>query len=236
MGKAIEKIAPFRKHQIVYRINSGNTDLLKQISKKDVDIAMEFSTPSTAFENIKICLEKHIPVVAGTTGWIEKKNEIENFCNKKNGTFFYTSNYSIGVNVLFKINEFLAKLMSHYPEFDVSIREEHHTQKKDAPSGTAMALAQGIIANHPAKNKWQLNQPGIPPSHDIIYIESVREGNITGDHCVSYLSPLENLKISHHANDRECFAMGAIMAGEFCISNSGVLGMDDLLFDDNFEQ
>ncbi|GHN01353.1 4-hydroxy-tetrahydrodipicolinate reductase [Cytophagales bacterium WSM2-2] len=222
MGKAIEAIALKRGHTIVGKI--VNYDDLQKFNSK-VDVAIEFSRPEAVVENLKICFDKKIPVACGTTGWLEKKQEIEKLCVQKQGTFFYAPNYTLGVNVFFKVNEFLAKMMNNQG-YEVSIDETHHTQKKDAPSGTAIALAQGIIKNNPSKKEWTLGATSNP---EALVINAFRIDPAPGTHVVKYQSAIDDIEIRHTAHSREGFAMGAVLVAEWLAGKTGVYSMDDFL-------
>jgi 4-hydroxy-tetrahydrodipicolinate reductase len=225
MGKVIERFALERGHTIAGRIDIDNHADFDALSKADVDVAIEFSHPSSAFNNTKKCIEKGFPVVVGTTGWLEKKPEIEQITLEKNGTFLYASNYSIGVNLFFELNKKLAQLMSPYPFYEVNTREVHHTEKKDAPSGTAITLAEGLIENLPNKTKWVNNEIAQPTQ---IPIWSEREGKVPGTHIIRYISDVDEIEIMHKATSREGFALGAVVAAEWASSKKGVLKLSDL--------
>ncbi|WGH26956.1 MAG: 4-hydroxy-tetrahydrodipicolinate reductase [Candidatus Bostrichicola ureolyticus] len=226
MGKAIEKIAKIRKHNINY-ITSSKPEINKL---KNVDVAIEFTKPESAFENLKICLEQQIPIVCGTTGWFKKLKIIENICLKKNGTFLYSSNFSISMNIFFKINFFLAKLMSSYIQnYNIKIDEIHHKNKLDKPSGTAIFLAEDII-NVTDKTDWILfNNNKI--NNDKIPIVSQRIENTIGTHIVKYYSNIDNIEIKHEAYNRDGFALGAIIAAEWIKNKNkkGIFSMNEVL-------
>jgi 4-hydroxy-tetrahydrodipicolinate reductase len=226
MGKEIERLAVGRGHQIVARIDVGNQSELSQLSKEEVDVAIEFSNPASAFANIMTCIEKQIPVVCGTTGWLEQKSQVEEATIKFQSTFFYASNYSIGVNLFFKLNKTLATLMAGHPEYDIYTNEIHHLEKKDSPSGTAITIAEGIIDAYASKTKWVNNE--IPAANEVA-IWSQRESIIPGTHTVKYISKVDQLEITHEAFSREGFALGAFIAAEWVKDKKGVVGMDDLL-------
>ena len=226
MGKTIEQIALKRGHTIPVKIEVTNGAELKNITSKDVDAAIEFTQPESAFENIKQCIENGIPVVSGTTGWLDRKPEIEALCKAKEGAFFYASNYSVGVNLFFHFNKYLAKIMNNHPEFEVSTEEIHHTAKKDAPSGTGITLAEGILGNIDRKKNW-VNKETTNPSE--LSIVSKRIDPYPGEHSVFYNSPIDSIVITHTAHSREGFATGAVMAAEFIAGKKGIFGMDDLL-------
>lgn len=232
MGKAIERIALERGHHIAGRINIDNVADLEQIQPGDVDVVIEFSSPESAVPNLTYCLEHGWPVVCGTTGWLGHRADIEALCQAKKGAFFYASNYSIGVNLFFKLNKTLAQFMRNYPSYRVSMTEIHHTEKKDAPSGTAITLAEGVLEHLPHKRRWTVTEAGGEPvaaADDAIDIESLREGTVPGTHTVRYDSVVDRIEISHVAHSREGFALGAVMAAEWLAGREGVFGMDDLL-------
>jgi 4-hydroxy-tetrahydrodipicolinate reductase len=224
MGKAIEAFALERKHSIAGRLDpvSGHSFDFKT----PVDAAIEFTTPASAEDNIRLCIDKNIPVLSGTTGWISKKKEMDEYCRSKGGTFFYASNYSLGVNMFFKLNEQLARMMASLAAYDVSIDETHHTQKKDAPSGTAITLAEGILKYNKSKQKW-VNRDSQTAGE--LSIQSFREDPAPGTHVVHYRSALDDIEIKHTAHSREGFALGAIHVAEWLPAQKGVLGMDDFL-------
>lgn len=229
MGQAIEKIAQERGHNIVGKINIDNRKDLENINPADVDAAIEFSQPDAAVENITYCLKNNIPVVSGTTGWLDKKPSIEALCKEKDGAFFYASNYSIGVNLFFKLNKILAKMMDKYSDYDVAMEEIHHTEKKDSPSGTAITLAEGITENLERKNVWSEGKTEVTKSE--IDIKSLRIDKVPGTHTVSYKSVIDDIEIKHTAHSRKGFATGAVMASEWLKGKTGVFGMDDFLGD-----
>ncbi len=226
MGKEIEKIALERGHQIVAKIDVDNPSDLDALTKKDADVAIEFSNPVSAYQNLVKCIQKQLPVVCGTTGWLEKKDEIEELTYVNNSTFFYASNYSIGVNLFFKLNKFLAGLMKNHSEYDIYTNEIHHLEKKDSPSGTAITVAEGIIEAYPNKDKWVNNEI---PSENEVAIWSQRESIIPGTHTVKYISKVDQIEITHEAFSRQGFALGAVIAAEWVKDKKGVLGMEDLL-------
>jgi 4-hydroxy-tetrahydrodipicolinate reductase len=226
MGKEIERIAIDRGHQIVSKIDIENPDDLISLTNKEVDVAIEFSNPVSAFSNIMKCIEKQIPIVCGTTGWLEKKAEVEKATQSFDSTFFYASNYSIGVNLFFKLNKQLAKLMQPHAGYDIYTNEIHHIEKKDSPSGTAITIAEGIMSQYPNKNKWVNNEI---PRADEIAIWSQRESTKPGKHTVKYISKVDQIEVTHEAFSREGFALGAVIAAEWILGKKGVLGMDDML-------
>lgn len=228
MGKEIEKVALSRGHEIVGKIDINNQHELEQLDTDAVDVAIEFSTPEAAATNIKKCLQRGWPVVSGTTGWLEHKLEIEALCLQNGGAFFYASNYSIGVNLFFRLNTILAKLVKGQG-YDIKLTETHHIHKKDAPSGTAITLAEGIQKGNEEVLGWTL-LPEKKANH--VPIESIREGEIPGTHTITYSSPIDSIEITHTAHGRQGFAQGAVIAGEWIQGKKGTFGMDDLL---NFE-
>ena len=226
MGKVIEKVAQSRGHNIIARIDIDNRQEFESLSASQIDAVIEFSHPSSAFQNIKSCLEKNVPVVCGTTGWLDQKPEIEILTAQKDGAFFWSSNYSIGVNLFFELNKKLARLMNPQKQYTVSTTEIHHTEKKDSPSGTAITLTEGIIENLAVKEKWINNEI---PSEKEVAIWSIREGKVPGTHLVKYISDIDQIEISHVAHGREGFALGAVMAAEWIVGKRGVFGMKELL-------
>jgi 4-hydroxy-tetrahydrodipicolinate reductase len=221
MGKVIDKIAKNRGHKIIYRIdeNSINYDL------KKVDVAIDFSTPKAAFSNINMALENSIPIISGTTGWLDNYNKAVKLCNEKNGAFLYASNFSLGVNIFFEINRQLAKIMSNHPEYVIKMKEIHHIEKIDAPSGTAITLAESIIKETDYQ-KWSLNKDF---KENEISIEAQRLSDKTGTHEVIYKSDIDEIKIKHAAVNREGFGLGAVIAAEWLIGKKGVFSMKDVL-------
>ena len=224
MGKAIEALAP--QHEIVLKIDKDNADnwTLDQLAKADV--AIEFSMPETVFDNLVKCFEAGVPVVCGTTGWLKRREELEKICNEKNGGFFYASNFSIGVNIFFQLNKILAKMMNQHTQYNIEMEEIHHTQKLDAPSGTAITLAEGILENMDRKKGWVKEQTIF--EHEIP-IQSKRIDKVPGTHSINYSSPFDDIEIIHTAHSREGFARGAIQAAEWMIKKQGIYGMEDLL-------
>lgn len=222
MGKAIEQVALSRGHSIAGRVDIKTSDTIAA----GADVAIEFTQPESAVENITKCLSLGIPVVSGTTGWLDKLDEVKAACGKYDGAFFYASNYSLGVNIFFKVNEYLARLMSGQESYDVSIDETHHTQKKDSPSGTAITLAEGIIKNLPRKKLW-VNRP--PEQRDHLAINSFRVDPAPGTHTVRYRSAVDDIEITHTAHSREGFALGAVLVAEWIRGRKGTFTMDDFL-------
>lgn len=224
MGKVIESIANNRSHRIVGIINRTSGSSFD--FRSHVDVAMEFTTPDAAADNIKLCVDHGIPVLSGTTGWLKQKGKIDAYCLEKGGTFFYASNFSLGVNLFFKLNSQLAKMMSLHESYEIQIDETHHTQKKDAPSGTAITLAEGILENIPWKKQWVKNET--QNAADLV-IHSFREDPTPGTHTITYHSSEDDIQIKHIAHSREGFAQGAVLVAEWLPGKRGILGMDDFL-------
>ena len=220
MGQAIEKIAVSKGHEIVLKKSIGDT--FEGLEKADV--AIDFSAPDSAVNHISECLNRGIPVVSGTTGWLEHYPEMTQLCQEKNGAFIYGSNFSLGVNLFFLLNEKLAKMMSDFPEYKVALEEIHHTQKLDAPSGTAISLANQIVENT-NYTSWQLGQT----DNNIIGIEAKRIENVPGTHSVYYKSAIDEIEIKHTAHTREGFAQGAVIAAEWILGKKGIFTMKDVL-------
>lgn len=223
MGKTIERIALERGHRITGKIDIDN---IGDLDSARGDVAIEFSHPDAAFHNVKKCVRRKIPVVCGTTGWLERKPEIETLTKQNGSTFFYASNYSLGVNIFFKLNEQLARMMNQFKAYEVRIDEVHHVEKKDAPSGTAITLAEGVIKCLERKKKWV--KPGAVRK-DEIEIQSFRIDEVPGTHIVKYASAIDDIEIKHTAHTREGFALGAVMVAEWIRDKEGVLNMDDFL-------
>ncbi|MBF02602.1 MAG: 4-hydroxy-tetrahydrodipicolinate reductase [Flavobacterium sp.] len=220
MGKVIEKIALERGHEIVLR--KGRSDAYAGLEKADV--AIDFSIPTSAVANISACFENKVPVISGTTGWLEEYDDIVALCQAKNGSFIYGSNFSLGVNIFFELNAYLAKMMANLKQYQVSMEEIHHTQKLDAPSGTAISLANGIIQNTDYTN-WTLEEA----ASSEIHIEAKRIENIPGTHSIFYDSSVDQIEIKHTAHTREGFALGAVVAAEWIIGKNGIFTMKDVL-------
>jgi len=226
IGKAVEQIALERGHSIVAIVDL-NTDIRidKKLSEL-ADVAIEFTTPASAQQNILDCINSGLPVVSGTTGWIFNKSEMEALCLNRSTAMFYASNFSIGMNVFMEINAKLARLMSDFDDYSAKIEETHHIHKLDKPSGTAITLAEGIVKNNSKYVKWELNSR--TDIHNI-EIDSFREGEIFGDHKIVWESDVDNISISHSAKSRKGFALGAVLAAEFLFNKTGVFSMRDLL-------
>ncbi|SHK57295.1 4-hydroxy-tetrahydrodipicolinate reductase [Maribacter aquivivus] len=220
MGQMIEQVAIKRGHEIVAKIdeNSENIDF------STMDVAIDFSMPEAAFGNITKCLHNNVPIISGTTGWLDKYEDATTLCQEKKGAFIYASNFSLGVNIFFELNNYLAKMMQNLPEYNVELEEIHHTQKLDAPSGTAITLAEGVIANSNYK-QWKLDSA----SKETLKITSKRIGTVPGTHTVAYESIVDSIEIKHTAHNREGFALGAVTAAEWIIGKAGVFSMRDVL-------
>lgn len=226
MGREIGAMLAGRGHEAALIIDADNPGDFNRENMKGIDVAIEFTTPATAYGNVAKCLEWGIPVVCGTTGWNGHLPEAERLCREMGGTFFYASNFSIGVNVFFRVNEVLAAMMDRFPEYEISMREVHHTRKKDSPSGTAVTLAEAILANVERKSSWVNHETLYPESLGIV---SLREGDVPGTHQVSYESQSDTIDITHTSKNRRGLALGAIMAAEYAAKHKGVLTMRDLL-------
>ncbi|MCA6073603.1 4-hydroxy-tetrahydrodipicolinate reductase [Fulvivirga sedimenti] len=225
MGKTIEEIAVSRGHQVIGRIDN-QMESKEAFNKDNTDVAIEFSQPDAAVENISWCLRMGIPVLSGTTGWLGQRNEVVDLCREESGTFFYASNYSLGVNIFFKLNEFLAKVMQRFPSYDIQMEEIHHTEKKDSPSGTAITIAETIIENIGRKEKWV---EGVANFQAELGIRSLREPNVPGTHTVIYSNDEDSIELKHIAHSRRGFALGAVLVAEWLPGKKGVLGMDEFL-------
>ncbi len=226
MGKAIEQIALRRNHKISYKLEAEDMRKISSEELRQVDVAIEFTTPAAALSNYLKCFEAQIPVVSGTTGWLDKMKTVQNLCIRENQTFFYASNFSIGVNLFFQLNRYLAKIMSGYPNYTPSIEETHHIHKLDAPSGTAITLAEDILAEIPRIQSWTNTEADEANSLSVL---SRRQGEVPGTHQITYSSEVDDLSITHTAHSREGFAMGAVIAAEFVQNKKGFLSMKDLL-------
>lgn len=229
MGKMIEQIALGRGHEIVLIVDENNRKDCSGDQLKKADVAIDFSIPGVAVENYKWCFDNGVPVVSGTTGWLEKWDEVIACCQAKNGGFFYASNYSVGVNIFFQLNKFLAKMMGSFKDYKVFIEETHHIHKLDAPSGTAITIAEGILDNHPAYHSWKLDEAGKDMPTDVLPVTAKRIGEVPGIHSVVYKSSVDEIEIHHSAFSREGFAQGAVLAAEFLNGKKGIYGMEDLL-------
>ncbi len=225
MGKEIESIAIQRGHTIVLKVDKENASTLSQEDLLKADVAIEFSTPHSVISNIIKCLDVNIPIVIGTTGWYDSFKEIENECVKKNGTLFHATNFSLGVNLFFKVNTYLAELMNKYHSYDIEMEEIHHIHKMDKPSGTAISLANQIIEKIERKKNWSINDR----KAETLFIKDVREGEVPGTHIVKYTSTIDDIEIMHKAHNRKGFALGAVIAAEFLKGKKGIFTMNDLI-------
>jgi 4-hydroxy-tetrahydrodipicolinate reductase len=226
MGHEIETIAVNRGHFIKLIIDENNINDLNADNLKGIDVAIEFTSPYAAFDNISKCLQAKIPVVSGTTGWLEKYDKAVEICLRSKTSFLYSSNFSIGVNILFWLNRELAKRMERNHDYSVSIEEIHHTKKLDAPSGTAITLAGGIVGEHSGYKKWCFEKD---KSETCIPIRSVREGSVPGTHTVSWDSEIETISLKHESKNRKGLALGAVVAAEFICSKEGIFTMSDVM-------
>ena len=237
MGKTIEKIALERGHEIVSVIDVSNPEDFNSAAFKSADVAIEFTVPSTALSNYMKCFEANVPVVSGTTGWLDRMDEVKEKCEKEGKTFFYASNYSIGVNIFFAVNSYLARIMNNFPSYNVRMTETHHIHKLDAPSGTAITLAEGILEKLDRKDKW-VKGTFLAPDGTIsgtndcapneLPISSIREGEVFGLHTIRYESDVDTISITHDAKSRGGFVLGAVLAAEYTATHEGFLGMSDL--------
>ena len=224
MGKAIERITKDQGHEIVFALRGDKKPSQGELSQADVCI--EFTGPESAFENLKACIDAKVPVVSGTTGWLDQKQELVAYCAENNGAFFYASNFSLGVNIFFTLNEQLARIMNQFDQYDITMEEIHHTAKKDAPSGTAISILEGIIENVDRKQEWHVGHD----VKDASIPTSVKRINPTpGTHSVTYSTPIDAIEIKHTAHTRDGFAQGSITAAQWLIGKTGVFGMKDML-------
>lgn len=228
MGKVIERIAQERGHEIVLIVDENNRVTCTGDELRQADVAIDFTIPAVAVDNYKWCFDNGVPVVSGTTGWLEQWNEVTAYCNAKEGGFFYASNFSVGVNIFFRVNKYLAKMMGGFNDYKVFIEETHHIHKLDAPSGTAITLAEGILDNHPCYDSWQLVSQAETPDK-VLPVTAKRIGEVPGIHTVTYKSAVDEIEIRHSAFSREGLAQGAVLAAEFMNGKKGVYGMDDML-------
>lgn len=234
MGKIIEKIATDRKHEIVLKIDHDNQHDLTAENLQKADVAIEFSTPATVLGNIEHCFNAGVPIVVGTTGWYDQMPQIKQRCQEGNNTFIYATNFSVGVNIFFHINRVLAKLMNKHPYYEVQVEEIHHIQKLDAPSGTAITIAEGIIENLDAKKQWvniltDTNNPADDNAKvDDVLIESYRIDSVPGTHTVIYDSEVDTIELKHTAHNRNGFALGAVLAAEWVADKKGFFSVKDM--------
>jgi len=231
MGKTIEALGKAQGHSFPLIIDENNPGDLNADALKDIDVAIEFTVPAAAPQNVASCIELGIPIVTGTTGWNERLEELENLCLEKNGSLFHASNFSIGVNILFAMNRELARIMNRFPAYRASMVEVHHIHKLDAPSGTAITLADQILSENKQIQYWKLQkEESVPPGNaELLPISSIREGEVKGRHSIIYESELDSLTLSHDAKSRDAFAAGSLLAAEFLRHKKGVYGMPDLL-------
>ncbi len=234
MGKTIEALGLTQGHQFPLKIDEENPEDFNAPNLKDIDVAIEFTTPGAAPANIIACIDHGVPVVSGTTGWNDRFIEIETYCQEKNGTLFYASNFSIGVNILFAMNRKLAGMMNRFPDYKVTMEETHHIHKLDAPSGTAISLADQIISEMDHLKGWELSgseekEAGSDGGNYSLKIDAIREGEVKGIHQVKYESEVDYIFLGHHAKSRDAFAAGVLLAAQFISNKRGVFGMEDLL-------
>ena len=226
MGRMIEETALMRGHTVPLKIDKDNSADFTKENLAAADVAIEFTAPDSAFENVKKCLDFGVPVISGSTGWNQQLDGIKSYCLEKEGAFLHTSNFSIGVNIFFEINSLLARLMSTQPEYDVRLKEIHHTQKLDKPSGTAVTLAEQVLTHLSQKHTWTIEKVSAP---DQLLIECERTDPAPGTHHVTYTSEIDDIEIIHTAHNRKGFALGAVLAAEFISRRKGVYTMKDVL-------
>lgn len=226
MGKAIDEIATAKGHEVIIRVDVNSQHLLEKEHLGQADVAIEFTTPETAYHNILKCFDANVPVVSGTTGWLEKLPEIRTLCESRGQGFLHATNFSIGVNIFFEVNKKLAELMNSQPQYDVWMEEIHHTHKKDAPSGTAITLAEQVLENLDRKSGWVNTSSEVPAELGII---SKRIDPAPGTHTITYTSPIDDITITHTAHSRQGFAAGAVAAAEWIKGRKGVFTMRDVL-------
>lgn len=226
MGKSIEEIAISRGHEIILIIDLTNSADFTKENILQADVIIEFTSPESAYQNVKKCIDFGATIVCGSTGWTEKLNEVQELCIAKNAALFYASNFSIGVNIFFELNKKLASLMNEHSDYDIQIEEIHHTQKKDSPSGTAITIAEQILEHIPRKKEW-VNSISDNPNH--LEILSERRDLVAGTHKITYSSPIDAIEITHTAHSRKGFAMGAVLAAEFIVNKKGCFTMKDVL-------
>ena len=227
MGKAIERLARARGHEVVLIVDENNRATCTDDQLKQADVAIEFTTPVVAVDNYNWCFRNHVPVVSGTTGWLERWDEVMMSREQLGGGFFYASNYSIGVNIFFHLNRWLARTMARFADYKVSVEETHHIHKLDAPSGTALTLAKDILKEHPEYTSWVLDEGKVEAGE--LPVKAKREGEGPGIHSVTYKSGVDEIQIYHSAYSRDGFAQGAVMAAEFLMGKKGMFGMEDLI-------
>ncbi len=229
MGKEIEKIALSRGHEVVCIIDIDNQADFASEAFRSADVAIEFTNPKAAYSNCLRAMEEGVKLVSGSTGWMaEHSEEMKRFCTEEGKTFFWSSNFSLGVAVFSAVNKYLARIMNQFPTYDVSMTETHHVHKLDAPSGTAITLAEGILENLDRKTKWELASSGKKEEKESLYITAIREGEVPGIHSIRYDSEADSITITHDAKNRQGFALGAVLAAEYTAQHTGFLGMSDL--------
>ena len=227
MGKEIEAVALSKGHQIFYRIDSPED--WQQLEANSIDVAIDFSMPEIAIDNIFKCLDLNIPLVMGTTAWYDRMREVEEEVKKRNAAFLWASNFSLGVNITFHLNQKLAKIMSEFSDYEAKIHEIHHTQKLDAPSGTAISLANGILSNTSKYQNWQLIEDDQTPQKNSLPISYSREGDVKGTHMISYENEMDKISLKHEAKSRKGFAVGAVLAAEWLMGKQGFFSISDVL-------
>ncbi len=225
MGKEIEKIALERGHQIILKIDENNAASITKEQLSAGDVAIEFTTPHTVLNNIDKCFEADLPLVVGTTGWYDNFEKVKETCLKNKKSLFYASNFSLGVNLFFKVNKYLAELMNNYPTYNVSMEEIHHIHKLDKPSGTAITLAEQVLSKIDRKKNWSIDKD----APETLFIKDVREGEVPGTHIIKYHSDIDDIEIMHKAHNRKGFAFGAVVAAEFLYNKKGVFTMSDIV-------
>ena len=225
MGKSIEKMATQRGHHISSIVDLDSQEKLSEIAPDNTDVVIEFSNPSSAFDNIGACLRQKVPVISGTTGWLDQLPNIEALCVAHQGTFLTASNFSLGVNIFFKLNEWLSQVIGQFPDYKIDIEETHHLQKLDKPSGTAITLAEDIIKTHPHYRRWALDAS----KENDIKIASFRQEEVAGKHVIKYHSSIDTIAITHEAHSREGFALGAVLVAEWIQDKKGIFTMNDFI-------
>lgn len=225
MGKEIESIALQRGHSIVLKVDESNASNFTNEELKKADVAIEFSTPHTVIANIKKCFDAQVPIVVGTTGWYDSFKEIETECKQKNTSLFHATNFSLGVNLFFKVNSYLAELMNKYDSYNVEMEEIHHIHKLDKPSGTAISLANQVLDKIDRKKNWSITDN----NSETLFIKDVREGEVPGTHIIKYTSSVDDIEIMHKAHNRKGFALGAVIAAEYIKGKKGIFTMNDLI-------
>ena len=226
MGHAVEAVLAARGHETALVVDADNACDICAEKMKGIDVAIEFTTPDTAFDNITRAMRAGVPVVSGTTAWLDRFDEAAKVCRECDSALFYSPNYSVGMNIFFKVNAMLARMMNGYPQYDVTIEEVHHTAKKDTPSGTAVTLAEGVLAGIDRKSRWVSHTTTVPEELEVI---GIRRSVVPGTHTVTWESPVDFIRIEHTAKGRESLALGAVLAAEFLAGKKGVFGMDDMM-------